>query len=564
MQLKALAVGVSFGVLSCATRGLILYLSTDGYAPKIHLASALVLCALAGAVCTMIQVRDLRTPSFAVGIGGRLGTRAGAICGIVSGGLITTAATLSNLDNVASTKVWLTMFVSWAAILPGVLCGFVGGAFCGEIMQSRVSANFPPHIPIKIPGIRLITIGLILACGVATLSPFTAMALSFGSVASAKLPKSSQSSQAFHYQAPHGIASAQWGQFQPDVTKVVENVSSNTAISLSPDDRWFAYGERTASGAVINIFDLNTASIRSKIKLPSLPATCLSWSPDQKRLACVLGDTDSTRRVWILDPMTTKGIELPLPLEGDVPAGDIHWWHDNELAFFPTDESPLVLKLKSLRLVPAAKSPVLRNATADEKELWLEGPRLPQAGRANWEFGIQPIIQSIHPPPRRKANGAWSVNSFTACAHINTQLLISKGFGPLVVNEGDRVLCSSDGSKVIRVTNGQAIITYMRLVQQIGFQFSVTMPCTSDEISDSSWKESVEAQNLCVFVCQPMTNPLTDNEIVGPDYTKVRGVARLVSWNQHDAVFALVSPRLFIAARVRKPVDPCSCLSAAS
>lgn len=104
------------------------------------------------------------------------------------------------------------------------------------------------------------------------------------------------------------------------------------------------------------------------------------------------------------------------------------------------------------------------------------------------------------------------------------------------MNEGDKILCSADGSKIIRLLNGQIEVTFMKKAACPDFIFEVEMPLPLEEIGNTGWRNQIDSKMLCLLVYAPLRNPL-NNVIVGPDYNQVRALARLVEWKGRKAVF---------------------------
>lgn len=94
---------------------------------------------LISALVTVILARKQFTSRFhPPGEAGRLGIQAGVFCALWAGAVLAALATWdasgadsAALDRALRSRMWLVFSVSLAALLPSVLCGFVGGLIGG-------------------------------------------------------------------------------------------------------------------------------------------------------------------------------------------------------------------------------------------------------------------------------------------------------------------------------------------------------------------------------------------------------------------------------------------------
>ena len=351
------------------------------------------------------------------------------------------------------------------------------------------------------------------------------------------IPSSSHVPPPFLYEPPPDLQSAKIGEIQPALTKVIEGILPESPVSLSEDGRWLAYCDSASRTPAIGVYDLNHFQKIASIQVPVYPQDSLVWSPDQKSLACPLGN-GSDRQIWILRVVDATRIALPRPSGRDTPGGELFWWQEQELAFFPTDEAPLVFDLAKLVLKPLDDSPFFNRLDAGTKRQWLKGPRTSLPSQKRWKLEVLTVIRSVTPPPRRKPETDWQLFGESICAMSHPDLPVSFGFDSLVVKEGSKVLCAADGSKLIRLENGKAEVTFMNKVAVPALHFEVSMPLADDAIKEAAWKQHVADGELCVLVCAPLINPL-NYQVVGPDYQQVRGIAQLAEWQGRHAVFIM-------------------------
>ncbi len=339
----------------------------------------------------------------------------------------------------------------------------------------------------------------------------------------------------FLYEPPQGIKTAGLGEIQPDFTKIITAVQSSCPIALSPDGAMIAFGDASGGRTAVGVFDLHRFSKVASIVVPAFPHALLAWAPDRKSIACTLGE-GASRRIWILKIETGAAIELPRPPGRDVPGGDLFWWQEHELSFFSEDEAPLAFNLEKLELGAFEDSPAFKKLDDARKTMWIEGPRSSWPEQTGWKLGLRTTLKSAIPPARREPDSPWEFSGQTVCAYVHPQLPLAFGFNSLGVDEGDRIICSADGSKLIRLLNGTIEVTFMRKASCPDLMFEVDMPLPLEEIGNTGWRNQIDSKELCLLVYAPMRNPL-NHMVVGPDYNQVRALARLVEWKGRKAVF---------------------------
>lgn len=501
-----------------------------------HLLTVLFQALLAGLCAARVSRSHLQ------GIAGRLGIRAGLYCAVTAGAslnliaaLNTLGAQTAELENALKAQMWLILAVSLAAILPAVLCGFVGGLFGSQLKMAKSQGELPSDTEKANPCLRWLPMGTMIVSLLGLLSPLSFVCRAPKADA---IPTTLRNiAPSFHYQTPPSIESAKIGEIQPDITKVIEGITADSPVSLSADGRLLAYCDTSSDSPAIGVYDLNHFQKITSIQVPAFPQESLAWSPDQKSLACTILN-NSSRLIWILRIAETRAVSLPRPPGRDTPGGEVFWWHAQELAFFPTDESPLAFDLEELRLKPIDDSIFFNKLDEDAKRQWLNGPRASLPSQKGWKLDVRTVISSAVPPPRRGPEKDWELFGASICSMSHPDLPVAFGFDSLVVDENTKVLCTSDGSKLIRLKNGHAEVTYMRKSAAPAFHFEVSMPSAEDVIKESKWKRHVTEGELCVLVCAPLINPL-NHQVVGPDYQQVRGIAQLVEWKDRRAAFVM-------------------------
>jgi hypothetical protein len=511
--------------------------------PKLQLLVILTLSLLAGLATALVARKQLTSRFQALGVAGRLGIRAGLLCAIWAGAILTLLATLdangaesAALDRVLRARMWLVLAVSLASLLPGVLCGFAGGLIGGQIMAARLPEQPMEHGTEGISWLRPAIWGVMIVSLLGLLAPLSFMGRAL-KVDPPAVVTPVETPPPFIYEVPPNIKSAHIGQIQPDSTQLIEGVLATGPVSLSADGRLFAYTDAARGGAGVIIYDLHRFQKIASFSVPAPLDKPLAWSPDQKALACTVS-RDGDERIWILKIDTSQAVELPRPPGRDTPHGEFFWWQEHELAFFPTDEPPLVFDLHKLILSPLKESPSFTQLDKVQQQKWLDERSTVLAPPSVWKPDIRTVIRMATPPPRRSPDEQWQLGVASVCALSHPELPLAFGFDTLPVTEGTRVMLAADGSKIIRLANDRAEVTFMKVEPSPPVHFEVAMPVSSDAVQTTAWKDHITAGRLCALVYAPLINPLTQ-KAVGPDYQQVRGLAQLVEWKGSTAVFVL-------------------------
>jgi hypothetical protein len=405
------------------------------------------------------------------------------------------SAKTAALDHALRTQAWFVLAVAVAALLPSVLCGFAGGMIGSILVTPNQGQNLPSSPVLVSPWLKWFRLGI--------------AAVAFAGIAS-----------------PICL-----------LIKAILGVQSSCPMAMSPDGVLIAFGDSSGPGSTVAVYDLHRFAQVASVAVPAFPQGALAWSPDQKSVACVIGD-GTARRIWILNVRDAKAIELPRPPGRDVPGGELYWWHEDELAFFPEDEAPLSFDLEKLLLMPLADSPHYKKLDETAQKKWMDGPRSTWPGQSGWKLGLRTLITSAVPPARRNPEEPWELLGVTIGAYEHLQLPLAYGFRSLNVEEDERIVCSPDGSKIAHLRNDKIEITYMKKAASPDLMIEVEMSQTPEEVAKNGWSSRVDSKELYVMICAPLKNPL-NYAVVGPDYQQVHGIARLHEWKGRKAVFVL-------------------------
>lgn len=546
-SLMALITGAVTGLSVALFRSSIVTIPGFIAGTQLQLVLILALSVISALVTVILARKEFTSRFHAPGEAGRLGIQAGVFCALWAGAVLTALATWdasgadsASLDRALRSRMWLVFSVSLAALLPSVLCGFVGGLTGGQVALRNWTAASADTLPAIFPWLRWVKMGVSVMAALLLASPISFLGRAPvidppPVVAAPSIAPVPPAPPPFRYDPPKDIKSAKIGEIQPDFTKVIPQVQRDCPVALSPDDVMVAFGDAAGSQPAIGIFDLHRFTKTASIQVPAFPHGNLSWSPDQKSIACTIGEGKS-RRVWILRIAESRAIELPRPPGRDVPGGDLHWWQAGELAFFPDDEAPLAFDLDKLVLLPLEDSPAYKKLDDISKRLWKEGSRETWPGQKHWKLGVRTLITSAVPPSRREPDGPWQLSGQSVCAFTHPSVPISFGLKSFGVDEGDKILCSDDGSKLMRLMNGKIEVTFMKQTTCPDLVFEVEMPFPVDEIENTGWSTQVKDKQLCLMIYAPLKNPLNDR-VVGPDYNQVRALARLLEWKGRQGVF---------------------------
>lgn len=536
------------GILSGNLAATLVYMATPGQwlpTPLSLLVLIMAAAGLSGLAFTVIRPSQLEKPARAVGIGCRIGLNTGWRTALTAGAILCVLATWNALDAPSSSeeamlkaKMWLTFYVSLAALLPSVFCGFIGGAIGAWLVRSRI----PSGIDLRPASTSAWHKWLFLLLSWLSFLLIASPLVFLGRepkidpppvVVAIPLPAPVPVPPPFSHEVPAELSESHFNQFRVGFIKTIRSVADSRAMSLSPDGRLFAYCSQGDGNPCITVFDLHTFKPVANFIVTGHPADSLVWSPDMKRLACLCPGGAASASLWILSLEDSRAVELPRPPEADVPVGEFFWWSAQELAFFPDDETPLIFRLDTLAFTPLDESKYFADKSEQEKKRWTEGPRLELPSSPHWRFGIAAGVLSDQPPPRRKKDAAWQWNQRFFCAFADPQSPRHHLLTDLPVNNGMKVFCAPGGAKIIRAMNGQAEVAYLEMREAEREIVEVAMP-----VSEIVLIPGAEDRQLCAFVYSPLINPL-NGETIGPDHRRIKALLRLVEWKSGKASFVL-------------------------
>lgn len=120
---------------------------------QLQLVLILALSVISALVTVILARKEFTSRFHAPGEAGRLGIQAGVFCALWAGAVLTALATWdasgadsASLDRALRSRMWLVFSVSLAALLPSVLCGFVGGLIGGAGSSQELDGRFGGHV----------------------------------------------------------------------------------------------------------------------------------------------------------------------------------------------------------------------------------------------------------------------------------------------------------------------------------------------------------------------------------------------------------------------------------
>ncbi len=118
-------------------------------------------------VTVIIARKEFTSRLHAPGEAGRLGIQSGVSRALWAGAVLTSLAAWdasradsAALDRALRSRMWLVFAVSLAALLPSVLCGFVGGLIGGQLALRNWTKASTHQLPATFPWLRWVKVGV--------------------------------------------------------------------------------------------------------------------------------------------------------------------------------------------------------------------------------------------------------------------------------------------------------------------------------------------------------------------------------------------------------------------
>lgn len=466
----------------------------------------------------------------------------GAICATLA--VASGTANSQSADLHARAHMWHTFFVFLAAIftsLPaGALGGFLGLGFRSlDLARRLVSVLLTPNSAASrdrqpADGSIWLTKTLV-AVGVLGFASPTLLLLRSPKVDPPPPPQVlPPAPPPFEYVKPRSFDYAEPGQFTIAARKHIPTAAPDRPMLFSPDASLFVYCPASSTHATVLVLNLDTLEEVAAFPLPRIPDQ-LAWSPDLHRLIYVVHDNDG--EMGVLDLQTRRSTALPQPKNRDLPSGPISWWLSNQVAIYPNDEPLLNLDLDTLLLLPLEEAAPFKSADDITKARVKKSPHPEFPNRPGWRMTLSGCINSIRPPARREPSQPWNIGGYATITFKDVRSQTSQWMSQIAVDQGQIILPSPDGTKLIHHTGGQTEVCYFGTREKTPNFVSVKMPISRDKKKDDDHlSRLVKDHQLCAFVYEALNNPL-NSKVIGPNRSRLHAVLRMIKWEGDMADF---------------------------
>lgn len=479
------------------------------------------------------------------GFAPRVGMRAGVVAALIGGALTVLAATLHSFGIghpapsargiilaalvLPHSRVWQIFILALLGIPPAVFFGMAGAILTAMARSPRSDHPAPANGGRATPKRGKVFAFLVALATAGYLSPFTLplrpkpkpVVIAPAPVLAVPTPAPPAK---WRYQKPPGFDTAEANRVTITDQRLLGDIEGGLPVALSPDERRLA-SFRRAGGNVLEIRDLDTLDLEAQVEIPQAPDD-LAWSPDGEMLLII---TDGpARQLHVFKVAEGRILTLPQPSGARVPAGRAQWWAAREV-LFRRDGTPAFLDLDTLRM-REAKDSSKWNATlsAEQEALRRDTHSFHLSKNERWQMQMQPTLRHYALPAN--SAGAWSVDQSLqlVLAHPASAYRVAQRRADIRV--GDSVLGTRDGSRVVRIRDGSAMIFYFGLRPAPPNTIRLQMPAAPEP----ALADTLAKRNLCAFVCAPLINPL-NGRTIGPDREQIKALVRFSSWKEQDA-----------------------------
>lgn len=477
----------------------------------------------------------------------RLGARAGILSALLAAGMIVLAARLS--DSRALFTIWLSAPL---CILPGALAGMGGASAAIRLSPVTDGPADKTTAPVEEPGgISWLAFAITgLAIG-GLLSPFYIH--SWRSyfppppVEIVKepvpeiLPKPVEPATpyiapppprpSFRFDPSPALAATGALRWNLTASRPLPDMAGDGPMSLSNDGRWLAC---VAGDGSVVVTDLHTAETTSRWQIAG-KAQAFAFSPDNLEMIYVTADTPA--HVGVLRVSGSRVIPLPQPKKRLVPATPPVWHKAKEVFFLSTGEPPLALNLDTLEIDPAVSPDEWKAMSADQRKPWTAQRQQVWPESDSWKLSPLTYTTATELPEVEGVSSGWPERHALSLGVSDKNGAGSLVFPAIDLQKSDRFLAAKDGSKFIRCRGDKVEIFYFSpSAKSPEAGWKVKMPHAPDFLEDLLVQRAVEEKTLCAFVYRPLINPL-NQQVIGPDRSRVFSLARLEKWEGEEAVF---------------------------
>lgn len=480
----------------------------------------------------------------------RLGARGAVLLVLLGGGLFVVVATLRHRGLLPAPAVSANPYLFWLAVPLSLIPVATGGAlfsvFFTFLLRGKVAVEGTPETPAP-PSERRGGFLYVSALILATVALLTPVALPWipakvVPVEVAKpvdpvlqLPQPEESKiesvavePAFFYLPPLGFYAAPSFRWEIVTRKVIAGVEGSLPAMMSPDGHYLAYVPTETPGSLA-VFDLDRFEVHSTYdRMERLRE--LAWSPESDQVFCL---TDQERPFTSVVRLSQrKRLPLPLYRSASFSEGQPFWWQDFEVAFFLGSGPRIYLDLAEMRLRPLEDSFRWRQHVEKSLSVTPQVPRLELPESSRGRLAVAPRIVSYEAPDHQRND--WTLSWEPEFCVADKRLPHRSFLLRYEVRQGDRLATSARSTKIVRVRNNEAEVSYLTLKERPAPVLEVTVPEGAAGGGVEEFQETLAAFGVCAFVCAPRINPLT-GQVVGPDREKVKALVRLLPWKGTQA-----------------------------
>ena len=282
----------------------------------------------------------------------------------------------------------------------------------------------------------------------------------------------------WRYEKPDGFDKANVSLRVVVDAKTIGEVATDTPIALSPDDGALAYCPKSDGGKTIVVIELDSLNPLARFALAE-PVDYFAWDAGSRRLFYT--SAGRGRTVGVLDLARSRNTSLPIPSGQGVPVSPVAWWTDKEVAFFGTTRPDQSLNLDTLRMrkldslsewtaLPEARRKALLSTDAQ---------RLPASSAGTMQFTLR--ILSYQVPEVAPLEILWPAKAALCLKWKDAKTETGHFTDAIHIETNDRLLAPADGSKLVRIHDGNIVIFYFG-IGDVSFPcWKLKMPASPDK-----------------------------------------------------------------------------------
>jgi hypothetical protein len=270
----------------------------------------------------------------------RAGIRTGLLACLISGALLTwlarhnaLAASTTAEDAVRRANIWLTLWVSIAAILPSVACGFFGGALATRLLQGN--GRLPEIERQLVDGDHFtwscwVSRAVVAMAWVGLASPLTFLGrpLIIDPPPPPKvLPPQPEPPPPFRYTKRANFESADPSHIIIRARKPFPKMLADRPVAFTSDSRLLAFRPASSRSGRVSAVDLNKLETVATFILPERPDH-LPWLPSFTKLVSLTSGQPGS--VKILDSHRFSVVNLGANQESWPAGRPCRWWKDEQ------------------------------------------------------------------------------------------------------------------------------------------------------------------------------------------------------------------------------------------